>query len=432
MTKRLLGPIMLLVVLLIAVVIDAGRNSAVSEVVLEESASVPTTISGAAGTAATVESVAPSTTVTESTTTTEFTTTTTAPSAREVAEEVARSIIEKMTAEERLSQLFIVEVEPENAAQALSADSWGGLFLKMEDFSPAETTSIVGAAQTAAAESSSVGAFISSDVEGGRITKMPVDPIDLPGLLAELPNEAILTEYRDLADELCVLGVNLNLAPVGDVDEFSNPVLANGRSFSTDPSAVANYVSIVLDAYASAGLSSAPVATTTKHFPGHGAASLDSHNSGAAVGPREELEGTHVLPFKSAIEQYQTQPGAIMIGHLTVGDETEPATFSHEVVTEWLRNDLGHDGVVISDDLANMAAVTDRPEAERARLALIAGIDILLWNDLAKATQAKNALSEEISLNPDGDVARAASASLLRILTLKVELGLASDGRPTC
>lgn len=434
MSGRLLGPSLLVLCIAIAAGVDAFRA---------DSSSVATADPGVIASTASI--VAPSddqnsttsaaptstTTTTTTTTTTSTTTTTTTLAPREVARAEAEALLLELDLEQIVAQLFVVEVPPESAADAVGVGGWGGLFLKMEDYSREAATSVVADAQAAAAERGDPLLFISSDVEGGRITKMPVTPLDPPAALRNLPETEVLDRYRTLAAELCGLGVNFNLAPVGDVDEFANPVLANGRSFSGDGVEVAGYISLVIDAYRDAAATTAPVATTTKHFPGHGAASLDTHRSGAAIGAREEISARHEPPFAEAVERYRSEPGAIMIGHLTVGGGDEPATFSNEVVTEWLRTDLGHEGVVITDDLANMAAVTDRPVRDRARLALLAGIDLLLWNDLAKASDAREHIEAEVLAEPEGALAQAVRVAARRVLTLKVELGLVGNG-PRC
>ena len=257
---------------------------------------------------------------------------------------------------------------------------------------------------------------------------MPVGFLELPGLLGESDDE-ISSVNRRVAGELCGFGLNLNLAPVGDVDLLSNPVLRDGRAFSDDANEVARYVRLFIDAYAQ---NDSPIATTTKHFPGHGATAIDSHLGTAAVGSREILESLHLAPFQEAVERYRTEPGAIMIGHLVVDGQDEPATFSNEIVTGWLRGELGHEGVIISDDLAGMQAITDRAPAQRALDALTAGLDLLLWVSPDDAVAARNAVIEEVAGDPEGEIAQRVEQSAIRVLQLKEQLGLHDPDANRC
>lgn len=337
------------------------------------------------------------------------------------------STLESLTVPELVSQLFVVELTPDNAAESLAINDWGGVFLKLEEEEPAFATEFITGLQTTALDEG-IGLIVSSDVEGGRIIKMPVDFHELPGLLGETDRE-ISSVNRRVAGELCGFGLNLNLAPVADVDLLNNPVLRDGRSFSDDASEVARYVDLFIDAYSETG---GPIATTTKHFPGHGATNVDSHLGIANVGSRESLESLHLAPFETAIAQYQTQPGAIMIGHLVVDGQTEPATFSNEIVSDWLRGDLGYDGVIISDDLAAMEAITDRPPSQRAIDALVAGIDLLLWVSPDDAATAREALIQEVFANPNGEIAQRVDESVTTILTFKEQLGLHDSNANRC
>lgn len=371
---------------------------------------------------------ATSSTVSEQVTSTvPSTTTTIAETSPFVPSSWARETVESLSLEELVAQLFVVELTPENADTSLANNQWGGVFLILEDETQQDAADFITRIQQNALDTG-IGLIVSSDVEGGAITKMPVEPFELPANLPD-SDEEITSINRRVAGELCSAGLNLNLAPVADVDIEQNPVLANGRSFSTDPNEVARYIDLFINAYNN---QPGPIATTTKHFPGHGATNIDSHRSPANVGTRANLEQFHIEPFQTAIAAYETQPGTIMIGHLIVDDQTEPATFAPEIVNGWLRNDLGYNGVIISDDLAAMEAITDRPPAQRALDALTAGIDILLWVDPAAAEAAKTAVITEITNNPTGNIAQTVTESATRILELKEQLGLHTNNTTRC
>ena len=210
---------------------------------------------------------------------------------------------------------------------------------------------------------------IAVDEEGGTVQRFGV-------LLGALPSAAEMgswsaDEVRNLAREraaaLAALGVTVNLAPVVDVG--SGPGIGT-RSFSDDPVVVTTHGVAFAEGVLEGGL--VPVA---KHFPGHGRANADSHTELATTPDLEELRMVDLLPFGLVPEG-----SAVMVGHLAVPGLTDgvPASLSATAVTGILRDEMGFDGVVVTDDLSMgaVAQLVDVPSA--ARLALIAGADLLM------------------------------------------------------
>ena len=213
---------------------------------------------------------------------------------------------------------------------------------------------------------------------------------------------------------LSELGFNLDFAP--DADVWSNPAneIVRYRSFGTDPERVSEMSMAVLD-----GLMSKGVTGVIKHFPGHGATEGDTHEGYAYTNKTwGELEICELIPFQTGIEQ---EVPMIMVGHISLpnvtGDET-PASLSHEIVTKRLREQMGYDGVVITDAM-NMGAVAENYEpAEAAVKALQAGVDLILMpEDFRAAYQGVMDAVEDGTLSK-----KRIDQSLRRILRLKLEM----------
>jgi beta-N-acetylhexosaminidase len=184
--------------------------------------------------------------------------------------------------------------------------------------------------------------------------------------------------YAKAGQELSALGFNVNLGPVLDIDEPTNPAIGVfGRAYATDPERIANYAQAFVDGYASAGILCA-----AKHFPGHGLAVNDSHDGAAdisATWTQAELE-----PF-SRLFASRHMPSMVMTGHLrldSVAPDGRPATISAPIVTGLLRERLGYRGVVVTDDL-DMGAVTQIMGRKDAVVqAIAAGCDLLMIKNL--------------------------------------------------
>lgn len=227
---------------------------------------------------------------------------------------------------------------------------------------------------------------VAIDEEGGDVTRLDVSTGSvLPGNLAlGVVGDAGLTRRvaAGLGRRLATCGVTLDLAPCADLTLTLDDPIIGVRAFGADPDAVAEQVAAFVD-----GLQGAGVAACAKHFPGHGAATADSHLA-LPVLPRTEhqLRDGELRPFRAAV---QAGVRAVMTGHLVVpGWGTDPATLNRRAVEDVLRGELGFTGAVITDAL-EMGAVAGRLGdraglAEAAVRALLAGADLLcLGGELA-------------------------------------------------
>ena len=220
-------------------------------------------------------------------------------------------------------------------------------------------------------EMSSEKLIIATDEEGGDVTRIEyLSGSSFSGnrtLGQKNDLQQTASEAEQIAKLCSTIGVNMNLAPVADVNTNPrNPVIGN-RSFGDNPQLVSQHVSTWVQSHQGSG-----VACTAKHFPGHGDTVSDSHLGPAVVsGGWDEIRANHLQPFQAAVD---AGVAAIMTGHLAVGSKTPTSqdSYAHDV----LRNELGFQGVVITDAL-DMKAASNGDIAEAALASFIAGADLL-------------------------------------------------------
>ncbi len=342
-------------------------------------------------------------------------------------EERAAEIAASMTLDEKLWQLFIVEPEAltgepvttggEALAAALSETPVAGIALFGGNLvSPEQTRALTRSAKDAA----KYGLFVAVDEEGGPVARL----MNAFGDYSLGP----MYDYRNLGEDtarenaetigqvLLSYGFNLDFAPVADV--WTNPEnrVIGARAYSDDPQEAAK-----LTAAAVRGFHDAGAVCTLKHFPGHGDTVADSHTGQARVElSREEIERTQLPPFQAGID---AGADLVMVGHLTVPALDDGiATLSYDIVTNLLREELGFDGVVITDALNMSAASGLCSPGELAVRAVKAGVDILLMpTDLQTSVDALRSAVET------GEIGRERiDESVTRILAVKVRYGIVS------
>jgi beta-N-acetylhexosaminidase len=245
-----------------------------------------------------------------------------------------------------------------------------------------------------AALSNARSPFIAIDQEGGRVRRLPPPCIELPPMrvLGDI-GDARLVERAGAAvgAELAAIGFNVDFAPVLDVaSNPQNPIIGD-RSFAADPLRVSE-----MGGAFARGLEAAGVLACGKHFPGHGDTELDSHLDLPIVrAPRSVLAEREIAPFRSLSGSLSSMMSAHVVYDAL--DPGVPATLSHRIATELLRDDLGFEGVLFSDDL-EMRALADRHEVEETSVeAIHAGCDVLLicrqfdWQERAHAALVRRA-----------------------------------------
>ncbi len=259
------------------------------------------------------------------------------------------------------------------------------------------------------------------DFEQGAVSQIPTGVTDLPqqmGIGAIHDRDAAEQAARIAGVELKALGFQWTFSPAADVNlNPDNPVIGV-RSFGDDPTQVAEMTAAQIRGYRAAGILS-----TAKHFPGHGAASVDSHLGLPLIATdRATLERIHFPPFVAAIQQ---GVDAVMSAHVVVPslDPDLPATLSPRVLTDILRDELGFQGIIITD-LMTMGAIAARWETEEAAVrAVLAGADIVLAGGATelpiRTIQALVRAMQEGILSVER-----VDASVRRVLTAKERLGL--------
>jgi len=330
----------------------------------------------------------------------------------------------KLTLEQAIGQKlmlsFVGTEPPPDFLAMLRRQHFGGvtLFREMNTTDPAQVRRLTDLLQSAAAEAGQPPLLVAVDQEGGQLMAIDGGTTYFPGNLALGASRSVDLAYKTgyaMGRELAAMGVNVNYAPSCDVNSNPrNPVIGT-RSFGEDPAMVAQLgVAMVR------GLQAAGVAATAKHFPGHGDSASDTHH-GLVVVPhdRERMHKVEIPPFAAAIA---AGVHLVMTAHIAVpafeADMLLPATLSPRLLRGLLRDELGFDGVIISDAM-EMAAITQGREfVVDALAAAAAGIDLLLLNsDTVMQQDAYAGLLQAArrALLAPGDV----MASAERVLALK-------------
>lgn len=357
------------------------------------------------------------------------------PSSQETAqptptlEQQAQNLLESMSLREKVLQMFLVTPEQltgvsgsvtragETTRAALEEYPVGGVVYFAKNLrTPDQVKQMLSDIQDMAP----LGLFLAVDEEGGSVARMGNNSAMGMTRFSDMGEikSASMAYYvgTTIGGELGEYGFNLDFAPVADVDSNpDNPVIGS-RAFSSDPQTAAELVAACTDGFLDSG-----ILCTLKHFPGHGDTDTDSH-SGAAVSDKslEDLETCELLPFQAGIDA-----GAqlVMVSHISLpavtGDMT-PSSLSYEITTVLLRDELGFDGLTITDSMS-MQAITDSYTADEAAVkAIQAGIDIILMpEDLDAAVQGV------LSAVADGTITeQRIDESVLRILQVKLEQGI--------
>jgi beta-N-acetylhexosaminidase len=352
-----------------------------------------------------------------------------------------RAVIDRMTLEQKVGQLFVMRVyghsatDPDpadvaanqseigvsNAAELIAKYHVGGIIYfawAHNTRDPHQIADLSNGIQ----RSSRVPLLVATDQEHGAVARIGSPATLFPGgmaLGADGRRADARTAGRIAGAELAAMGVNQDYAPDADVNvNPANPVIGV-RSLGGDPQAVAALVAAQVRGYQEAG-----VAATAKHFPGHGDTGTDSHYALPVITHSlDEWRRIDAPPFQAAIA---AGIDSIMTAHILVpalDDSGDPATLSRPILTGILREELGYDGVVVTDSLG-MAGVRQKYGDDRVPvLALKAGADQLLnppvldvaWNAVLDAVRSGELTEERID------------ASLIRILGLKARRGLLHD-----
>ena len=328
-----------------------------------------------------------------------------------------RDMMDLMSLEERVGQLFLVRCNDPYAIDHIRQYHLGGFVLFGADFQN-ETTGSMREKLTDYQSAAKIPLLIAVDEEGGTVTRISSSPAFRSSKFLS-PRDAyaqggfglVSQQEEEKAQLLSSLGINVNLGPVCDITTDPNAFMYN-RSLGQDKYTTGEFVSAAVGAMLNHG-----VGSCLKHFPGYGN-NPDTH-TGIAVDSRSlaELEETDLFPFSAGIA---AECGSIMVSHTVVQclDPELPASLS-PAVHRYIRDVMGFEGVLVTDDL-EMQAITDLYGAEEAAvLAVLAGNDLLCSSDYV--TQYNAVLAAVLDGRIDIDTLNSA---VRNVLEWKMDLGL--------
>lgn len=256
--------------------------------------------------------------------------------------------------------------------------------------------------------------FIAIDQEGGPVSRLKglITESPPPSNLGELSGNEVALAAQTTAKELKSMGINVNLAPVLDVAD-SKSIMA-GRAYSEDPSVVAEKGAAAINGYKNGG-----IIACGKHFPGLGAAVQDTHTTSTKINSNmDTLNRRDLIPFRQAI---QNGIKMILVSHAVYPalDSQNPASFSYTIQTDILRNMLGYQGLILSDDLEMRASESAGTISQNAVRAIKAGTDIILvCHTPEKQIEAYEALLTAVK---SGEISQdRLKETVKRIVTLKL------------
>ncbi|MFF2553814.1 glycoside hydrolase family 3 N-terminal domain-containing protein [Nocardia sp. NPDC058058] len=342
--------------------------------------------------------------------------TTPPPSSSAPQQDCAAGYLANFTLRQKLAQLLTVGVTGEaDAENVVKTEQIGGIFVGSWTDKAMLAQHQIDKVQAA----SRTPLMVTIDEEGGRVSRAK----DLIGVapsaratVGQMSPDEFYTFTLDRSKKLKALGVTVDFAPDVDVSSQPDDSVIGDRSFSDDPNVVVQYADAYIRAAHDAGLG-----TVMKHFPGHGSGSGDSHTGAVKTPPLEQLQTSDLVPYRKLVDS----GSAVMVGHLDVPGLTEPgkpASISKEAM-DLLRQGTGYnaapfDGVIFTDDLGGMAAITARMSIEDAvEAALVAGADNALWITTDAVPQVLDRLVQAVQANrlPGSQV----DASVLRMAKYK-------------
>ncbi len=355
--------------------------------------------------------------------------TTTAPSSEPPGpEERVEEVVAGLDRRAQVAQLFVagVPLDDLGSGDGLAGSGVGGLFLAGRSDAP--TAELAATAERWQSVSPGPGLWVAVDQEGGYVQSLKGPGFErLPSALDQsaLPPVELAALAEGMGTALHNAGINLDLAPVADVvppgtEAANEPIGAFDRQYGSTPESVRAAVGTVVD-----GLAKAQVTATLKHFPGLGRVRDNTDTTAGVSDPETTADDGQVTLFADLARS--TADPFVMGSSATYPriDPAEQATFSSVVVTDLLRERLGFDGVVISDDLGDARAVRDVPPGERAVRFLAAGGTLVLTVEPAIVPEMIDAVLARSEADPS--FAATVDAAVRTALLAKDRAGLLAD-----
>lgn len=342
----------------------------------------------------------------------------------------AESIVDAMSLEEKIYQLFIVYPEQitgeecvtdagDDFREGLNKYPVGGIvFFSQNIVTPGQTAEMLKEIQQYAMEIEEVPLFLCIDEEGGTVTRVAQNVsfnVDNKGDMINVSDEESAYDIgKYIGGYLCDIGFNVDFAPVADVLTNESNVVVKKRSFGGN----SQRVTACANAY-SKGLHDSSVLSTFKHFPGHGATAGDTHEGFAYTEKTyDELLESELIPFAGAEEQ---GVDFVMVSHISVPNITGnniPCSLSYQMVTSVLKDDMGYEGIVITDAMGMGAISKSYGDVQAVLMAVKAGNDMVLGpKDLKASYEAIKKAVENGDISED-----MIDDSVLKIIEKKIIL----------
>jgi len=339
-----------------------------------------------------------------------------------------KEVLEAMSLDEKVGQILIAGIngyEVKSETKRIIEDyKVGGIIIYSKNIKDSNQLLELINSLKATNRTNNLPLFISIDEEGGRVRRLPKDIQSFPSNreIGKVNNTELSYEIGALIGKsVKTFGINMNFAPVLDIDSNPNNPVIGDRSFSSDKKVVAK-----LGIATMKGMQDSGVISVIKHFPGHGDTSVDSHIKLPVLhNDLKRMVEFELVPFEEAVKN-----GAdiIMVAHILLPkiDPDMPSSLSKTIVTSILRRQLDFDGVVITDDITMGAIAENYNIVEAAIKALDAGADIILVaHDFEKISSVFNGVKKAVE---DGVISeKRIDESVYRILKLKENYNLKDD-----
>lgn len=339
------------------------------------------------------------------------------------------AILASMSLEHKVAQMFMVTLHgaglTEVGAQHLRQWQPGGVVLFGANVgTPAAVTRLTNGYQSSITEAGGVPLLISIDQEGGVVTRLTdgFTMFPTPILIGAAGPDMAYRVGQASAEELSAVGINMNLAPVADLETFKDNPIISRRAWGSDPDIAGEALAAFIR-----GSQSLNVLTTAKHFPGHGETRQDSHGELPVLNlSRERLESVELVPFEHAID---ADVAAVMVAHIAYPaldpQPVMPASLSRPIITGVLREQLGYQGLIMTDALDMNAVDMNYNFYDAVVMSLQAGTDLLAMGPSIGQPVFEAAMQRVVDEVRAGNISESRiDESVRRILTTKQQYGI--------
>ena len=346
-------------------------------------------------------------------------------------DESIKAYISEMSIEDKASQVLMMSIEgrktfPPYLSSYFGSYTPGAFILFGYNFSDTPEAcasyikSVKQSIQSLSKSKTFVPPFFASDFEGGRVYRIRKigSPLPSPREIAEtLTEEDALALYTHTAEQIYLLGIHLNLAPIVEKERSKDVSFLDDRIFSNDEDILVKYSNTFIS-----GMKKGGVLSTVKHFPGN--AETDPHLSKSIIDVNEDIfYKDFIAPFRRIL--YGTDE-AVLISHAEVPFiDKKPFCFSKKGIENILRNELNFKGLIITDDMAMKALKTDRRStADNVLLALEAGCDMVMCSE-PKFKELVEAISKK--MKTESDFLKRIDDAVFNILKIKIKMGIIDE-----